>query len=167
MPHPASAAFAVAVCSALVVSGCSSVSTPSAAPDGGSAAPAASSATLYPNACTLLTAADAEAAIGEAVDAQPVMEDHGEQGSVCHYSSPTKLHSVEIGVADPARQRALVQPGEPVAGLGDEATFHDSTMFVRADQVGLFIMVVKPGEQLPASKEDTLRELAQRALARL
>lgn len=162
------AAVAVLATVGLPLQACSTVpKMPSAASVPRAAAANAAADSGYPKACTLLTRQDAETALGESVDGDGEFESNTDGGGVCTYSNAADGASVQLQVVNPAVGRSLVQPAEPVSGLGDEALDNHGWLFVRNGKTGLVFQIVKPLGALPAPLDDTVRQLAREVNARL
>jgi hypothetical protein len=130
--------LAVAGSSAVVLAGCGSSGTPSAASSAGSGA-TASSGGGTPNACTVLSPALAKstlsASVHRTIKAQPnPHETH------CQYQSHTGAVDVMVGdwtFINLGGAGSPADPAKPVSGIGDQAYITSTDLVVRKGNEGI------------------------------
>jgi hypothetical protein len=122
-----------------------------------------SSSGRYPNACGLLTRADAERVLGEPVPAPPESEQNGD-GGMCMYSVEAEGASVQLQVGDPEITRRTAGGTRTVPGIGDVAIGNNGELWVRKGSVGLILLAIKPADGLAP---DATAQLAMTVLARM
>lgn len=119
-----------------------------------------------PDACKLITKADAERLAGTPLeDAVPVRETCGYTGPV---TGPTA--QVEVYVGDGAKKmldidRDLGHAFTPLAGIGDEAHLEDGAVFLRKGTVWVAIRLVRLDD--PAVFRKPLEDAARTAAGRM
>jgi hypothetical protein len=149
------AATVLIVAAALAATACG---TPAPAPSH-----PGSSAGRYPNACGLLTKADAERVLGAPVPGEPESTQDAD-GGMCLYSIEAEGASVQLQVGDPKITRLAAGGTEPVSGIGDEAFGNNGELWLRKGDVGLILLAINPIRGLAA---DTTIQLARTVLARM
>lgn len=125
-----------------------------------------SAAAALPDACKLLTKADAEKLAGTPLeDAVPVRE-------TCTYTGPVTgpTAQVEVYVGDGAKKmldidRDLGHAFTPLAGIGDEAHLEDGAVFLRKGTVWVAIRLVRLDD--PAAFRKPLEDSARVAAGRV
>lgn len=145
---------------ALIIAGATLASTACGTPASGHPS---SNAGRYPNACALLTKADAERVLGEAVPGEPESKQDTD-GGMCTYSIESEGASVQLQVGDPEITRRAAGGTEPVPGIGDEAVGNNGGLWLRKGDVGVILLALKPAGGLPA---DATVALARTVLTRM
>jgi len=154
----AAALFALAACSGKTTTTTTTTTDTttggaSAAPVEASAAPAAAAGSG--DACALVTASEASAAMG-ATAAAPIARTGSDGYTSCRYYDPTKTKNVFVQFVDPKLAEQMgAMGGKEVAGVGDKATWLSGSIFItkggKAAQVGLYLSAdsmkaMDPGE---------------------
>jgi hypothetical protein len=145
---------AAALIAALAATACG---TPAASSHSGS------SVGRYPNACGLLTKADAERVLGAPVPNEPESTQDAD-GGMCTYTIEAEGASVQLQVGDPKITRLVAGGSEAVSGVGDEAFGNNGELWVRKGDVGLILLAINPVRGLAA---DSTIQLARTVLARM
>jgi Protein of unknown function (DUF3558) len=175
----------------LALAGCNQNNKTSSAPSPPSgAAKAAASGSTELDACTLVTKAEAEAAMGEHLKDGESGPASMRGGEICMYESPDTLSARHITVRVEApnfdwnkykEERQIegekMRPKRgyirPVPGLGKDAYFARHTLHVLTDKGTLTVIVFKDaadaaaGEEVETKAESAEKTLAQKALSRM
>ncbi len=174
---------------ATLVAACGSASVASPTPGGGGSAPAGPSASApavpavtpagsAPAACSLLTAADAQTALGSPVGSPTANQGSGSSNN-CTYSPEafTGLTSRELAVLaqrsfDEAKgTTATGVTVTPVSGVGDDAFFFDAgiagtQLYVRKGSIAFYVALFN-GKDTPDQLRAAEKAAAQAVLGRL
>jgi len=122
------------------------------------------------NPCNLVTRADVETAYGAAFKDPTLAIDPNSGVATCQYLGASS-NSVSVGIsvfqgeaqANVARQ-SMGQSAQTVSGLGDEAAFVKSGLYVRKGNVYISVGVANPDH--PEKANDIAQAIAQRILAK-
>ncbi|MET7967129.1 hypothetical protein [Micromonospora sp. NPDC005305] len=168
-------ALALAAALLALPAGCGGVDDPPAAagppvavapaeptPEATGAAPSAA----LPDACALVTRADAQRLAGTAVDAAvPVRES-------CTYTAPVTgpTAQVEVYVGDGAKkyldiERELGHEAQPLAGVADEGHLTAEAFFLRKGEVWVAVRLMRLND--PQENREPLRSLARTVAGRM
>jgi hypothetical protein len=164
-------ALMLASCCAVVLAGCGDGGD---AGDGTTSPPAAASAAAAPDPCSLITKAEAEAAIGAAVTGPDKSSGMGNFDQCQYQYSGERLTdvgavTVQVEAVDLAsKQKAFADaadPTEPVSGIGDAAFWAPghSALFVGKGNLTTSFSVTRQGIDMKAAS----RALAEKGVARL